>query len=131
MSYRVVIKWKFALWKSVLYNFVTFDFMINIYSFIFIATITMYGKLSYPFQGKYILLAYLEQGWPTQMIIRVTLEMHHNSAGHIWNYTYIKWFDLDLLYTFFWMIILIRDFKIHGYDEFREYNAIIPLTLNS
>jgi hypothetical protein len=25
----------------------------------------------------------LDQGWPTQMILRATLEMHHNSAGHI------------------------------------------------
>ena len=25
----------------------------------------------------------LQQGWPTQMILRATLEMHHNSAGRI------------------------------------------------
>jgi hypothetical protein len=25
----------------------------------------------------------LDQGWPTQMILRATLEMRHNSAGHI------------------------------------------------
>ena len=39
---------------------------------------------------------HLQQEWPTQMILRATLEMHHNSAGRTQNYISPYIFTIDI-----------------------------------
>jgi hypothetical protein len=60
----------------------------------------------------YCLCYYLEQGWPTQMILRATLEMHHNSAGHIKLYVPI----LDIRYFF-----EVKNWNIMSYYYYYYY----------